>query len=118
MTTNRKNPTPRAANFYGMKTTAHVNDNGTWLEPEELCYPHGRMTRKAFAVCPDGIKRIAVCGLPDTYFSIPARIRVKGKSIVGYVTGSDDNGLEFRVMNSHKELFTAVTGYAFAEVTK
>mgnify|MGYP000417320991 FL=1 len=39
----------------------------------------------------------------DTYFSIPAVTRYKGKRIVGYFTGTD-TGPEFRVLDSHKHL--------------
>jgi len=91
----KKQPMPRMSNFYGMKSSAHVYDNGTWLEPEELCYPNGGMTRKAYALFPDGEKRLVTCGIPDTYFSIPAKpVKVNGVSIRGYV-GGDENGIKF-----------------------
>ena len=109
----KTNPTPRAANFYGMRSTAHVNVDGSWLEPEELCYPNGGMTRRAFVAFPDGKMRVTICGLPDTYFSIPARIQIKKTTIHGYVTGTkDSNGnssLEFRVYDSSAAAFTEVS---------
>ena len=90
-----KQPKPRTSIFYGMRTEAHVNPNGTWLEPEELCYPHGGMTRKAYALFPDGEKRLVTCGIPDTYFSIPATpVKVNGSMMRGCI-GSDENGIKF-----------------------
>lgn len=53
------------------------------------------------AVCPDGKVRalswIAMCA--DSYWTIPARVKVKGKSVSGYVTFSgmcDEYSVEFR----------------------
>lgn len=44
-------------------------------------------------------------GYADTFFSIPACTRIKGKHVRGYFTQNDDGGAEFRVMDSHKGLF-------------
>jgi len=44
-------------------------------------------------------------GYADTYFSIPACTRYKGKHIRGYFTNRDD-GVVFCVMDSHKHHFT------------
>lgn len=88
-------PQPRQSNFYGMRSTANIAANGTWLEPEELCYPNGGMKRRAYALFPDGVKRIVTCGIPDTFFSIPAKpVKVNGVTVSGYV-GSDENGIKF-----------------------
>lgn len=69
---------------------------GTFIEAEELAYPLGSLNasrRRFSARCPDGIIRSGICSIPDTYFSIPARLRVKGKSVVGYITAeSEDSG--------------------------
>lgn len=50
-------------------------------------------------LCSDGVRRTAwVSGQADTWFSIPARVKVKGKTVSGYVTGRDfdhPNDLEF-----------------------
>ena len=101
----------------GMRTSSRINSDGTWLEPEELCYPNGGMTRKAYVVCPDGAKRVSTCGIPDTWFSIPARLRIKGQTITGYVTGTEqsngDPSYEFRVHTPEQAKFTAVTGHTF-----
>ncbi len=46
---------------------------GTWLEPEELCYPSGGRHRRALAlVAGTETLRVVRCGIPDTYFTIPA----------------------------------------------
>ena len=90
-----KTPTPRNSIYFGMRSTATEYPNGTWLEPEELCYTHGKMTRKAYALFPDGVKRVVTCGIPDTYFSIPAKpVKVNGVAVRGYI-GSDENGIKF-----------------------
>ncbi len=90
-----KTANPRVACYFGMRTEAHVNPNGTWLEPEELTYPSGAMIRRCRALCEDGKIRVVICGMPDTLFSIPARARIGGKSVRGYVT-SDESGYLFR----------------------
>ncbi len=47
-------------------------------------------------------------GYADTYFSVPACTRYKGKHVRGYFT-TDDSGVKFCVMNSHKHLFPELT---------
>jgi len=79
----------------------------TWLEPEEAAYPNGGQTRKCGAICPDGVIRTVRCGIPDSYFSIPAHLTFRGRYIRGYVTSSE-SGFEFRVMNTHKALFDSL----------
>jgi hypothetical protein len=112
-----KIPTPRVSLFYGMRTVATPNPDGTWLEPEELCYPHGGMTRRAYVVFPDGVKRVVRCGIPDTLFSIPATVRIKGKTVSGYVTGTEtkdfQSSLEFRVRTAEQPRFAQLTGHQF-----
>lgn len=65
---------------------------GTWLDPEELSYPSGSITagRKAKALCSDGKVRTCQVGIPDTFFSIPARTKAFGKTITGFVHISDN----------------------------
>ena len=49
---------------------------GPWHIPS-----HGR------AICPDGVIRaFRITGQPDTFFSIPARITYKGKTVTGFIT--------------------------------
>lgn len=58
--------------------------DGTWIEPEEYCYSGGK--RRAYVTMPDGAKRVVLCGLPDTFFSIPARARVNKRTVKGFVS--------------------------------
>jgi len=70
----RKEPRPRVANYFGMRTEAPSDILGTWLEPEEITYPSGAMIRRARAYNSDtGKLQVVRCGIPDTFFSIPVR---------------------------------------------
>ena len=75
----------------------------TWLEPEELTYPSGGFLRRArvrvvrnphapSALPADvyGQLRIVKASIPDTFFSIPARLRCKGRTIKGFVSKPHD----------------------------
>lgn len=79
----------------------------TWIEAEEYAYPRGGFTRRAYVqvrdnpsfpnLLPatlDGERRLVKVSIPDTYFSIPARLKVKGQTYRGYVS-VDDNGAYF-----------------------
>lgn len=81
-------------------------DMPEWLRPDtrnliadllaEHCVPlTTRVTRRdtlgtlrqVAAVCPDGkVRRTVYLGNADTYFSLPARMRIAGRSVRGYVT--------------------------------
>ena len=78
--------------------TSHMG-RGTWLEPEELCHPHGGRHRRAKAVFPDGKLRIVRCGLPDTFFSIPVRrdklVNAHSGGLGGFLV-TEDGVLKFR----------------------
>ena len=65
------------------------------LEGEEFTYPSGGLHRRARARCQDGKLRVVKAGIPDTYFSIPARARIKGKTVRGVLLTSDEGVLEF-----------------------
>lgn len=59
-------------------------------------------------VCPDGKVR-NTCWLaqaPDTFFSHPAAIRVRGKYVRGFVTRTE-HGYEFREYTKEREEFLA-----------
>ena len=65
----------------------------TWIDPEEVCYPSGGKLRNARAFVnlptPGGsLPRTvtAMAGIPDTVFSIPATVRVRGKSVTGFLS--------------------------------
>lgn len=57
---------------------------GPWHIP--VCVKH--------ALCVDGVRRYAWIGgrQPDTFFSIPAKVKVQGKSVLGYITGCETDG--------------------------
>ncbi len=84
--------------------------NETWIDPEERAYPNGGFTRRGRvrvvenkynagpAHLPYGEIRAIRCSIPDTWFSIPARLRVKGKTYHGFVSVSprgDNDELTF-----------------------
>lgn len=71
--------------------TPMTRPDGTWLESEDFAYPNGGFTRRAYAVFPDGIKRVVLVSIPDTFFSIPARARVRGNRIKGFVSSSEES---------------------------
>lgn len=61
--------------------------------------PWDELVKIRRCLCPDGIRRIAtITGQPTTYFSQPAKVQVKGKTVAGYVTDAKDNmnDYEFR----------------------
>jgi hypothetical protein len=73
--------------------------HGTWLEAESFAYPAGGFTRRAYVEFRENpnntpiFKRGTVrrryvvhCSIPDTYFSIPARLRYRNQTIKGFIT--------------------------------
>jgi len=91
----KKTPTPRPCYIFGAGgSTGPTGNNGTWLESENWCYPAGGMTRRAYATCEDGEKRVITCGIPDTFFSIPGRVKIDGVTVKGFVS-SDEDGFKF-----------------------
>lgn len=48
---------------------------GTWLEPESICYPSGRLgLRRALAINVEtGKPQVVRTGIPDTYFTLPVK---------------------------------------------
>ena len=68
----------------------------TWIEPEEKAYsPRGSMLRKGRAIWPDGKVRAFRAGIPDTFFSIPACGRLRGRYVSGFLTRDDSGELRF-----------------------
>lgn len=73
--------------------------HGTWLESESFAYPAGGFTRRAYVKLrqntnnpielPYGQCYVIKVSIPDTYFSIPARLRIKGKTVKGFVSVVD-----------------------------
>jgi hypothetical protein len=87
-------PQPRSGSFLGQLEFAEVAVDGTWLEPDCLCYPQGGMNRRAFARCEDGVCRIIECGLPDAFQAIHGRTSMWGRYAKGYIY-RDKNGFRF-----------------------
>jgi hypothetical protein len=89
-------PKPRQGRHLGMPITNSTFPDGTWLEGEEFAYPDDTFTRRAYAECEDGVVRLVRCKTADTYFSIPARARIDGKTVRGFLTvRPGSKGLEF-----------------------
>lgn len=63
--------------------------NGTWIDAEELAYnvPLKKSPRRGLARFPDGKLRMVRLGVPDTFFTIPARAS-DGRH--GYVTSGEE----------------------------
>lgn len=72
-----------------------LGQNDTWLEPEAYCYPSGAQLRRARCKMPDGSLRVVRCGIPDTFFSIPAHVTIKGKYVRGWVSSNDEQEFTF-----------------------
>ena len=78
-----------------IKTSKHFSETGkTYMETAGPW----NVTVNAAVECPDGIirkvKRIAIEG--DSYFSIPAAIHYKGKTVAGFITGGNCDNPEYR----------------------
>jgi len=51
--------------------------------------------RRGRAWFPDGKLRAVTLGVPDTFFSIPAHARVRGRYVSGFVSTREDGEYEF-----------------------
>lgn len=60
----------------------------TRIDPEEYAYGArgGVFGRRGKAYGPDGKLRSFVASIPDTFFSVPARMTVNGKRLKGFVS--------------------------------
>jgi hypothetical protein len=68
-------------------------DTTTWLDPEERAGYTGslRNSRRRFrALCPDGVYRNGICGIADTYSTVPARLKVRGRTVSGFIMVTRD----------------------------
>jgi hypothetical protein len=65
-----------------------------------VSYPWGLFRRYGHRVlCSDGkIRACTMAQTADSFFSVPASIRIKGKTITGYVTGEEQQWIK-----GHKE---------------
>ena len=71
-------------------------------------YPWGLFRRCGHRLlCADGIIRAAeLAHTADTFYSIPASIRIRGKRVTGYATCDEANGVRvhtFRPYDRHKQ---------------
>jgi hypothetical protein len=62
----------------------HPDNPDTWIDH----YGPWHIAYRARVMCTDGRIRMArITGTADTWFPIPAHVKVKGKTVSGYVTG-------------------------------
>jgi len=96
-----------AQKFYASPSDTFTSPNGAIGHrsggPFDCLGPYAKVRN-----CPiDGTSVRLTCyatGYADTFFSIPACTRYKGKHVRGYFT-SDESGTVFRVMDRQKHLF-------------
>jgi hypothetical protein len=96
-------------------TTRRNYSRDTWTEQ---CLPWGTFTR-ARAICPDGIARVVrLEACADTFFSVPARLSYRGKTVSGFISFTSDSGLstdpeqwvKFAPTGKHKDIFAQKGG--------
>lgn len=66
----------------------------TWIDREELAYdvPLALSPRRGYVRFPfDGKLRLVRLGVPDTYFTIPARVKLHRKTVTGLVWFDGDS---------------------------
>ena len=72
-----------------VKETGFVSNGNVWG------HPHA-----AYALCFDGrVRKVRLNQVADTWFSWSGRVTIKGVTVRGYITGTD-NGLEFKLFDS------------------
>lgn len=90
-----------------MYTHRHTNPDNpdTWIEtigPWDIPV-------KVRALCADGVLRTArTVQSPDTFFSLPARVTVRGKTVSGYITSENNPLVAYRTIQGALAL-----GYVF-----
>lgn len=86
-------------------------------------FPWGLFRRTGHRLlCADGVVRAAeLAQCADTFFSIPASVRIRGKRVSGYATCAEVDGVRvhtFRPFDKHKPAFPALEWPAcFSEKT-
>ena len=71
------------------KETGFVTNGNAWG------HPHA-----AYALCLDGkVRKVRLNQAADTWFSWPGMVTIKGVTVRGFITGTD-NGLEFMLLDS------------------
>lgn len=86
-------PTPRLSKY-----TTTYDLNGTWIECESYAYETGQgaFTRRAYVelqrnqhnpiLLPYGERRIVLCSIADTFYSVPARLKHRGRTVKGFIS--------------------------------
>lgn len=70
-------------------------DRKTWIAREDVAYPSGSQTRPGVAYLAGTQYLVRFrAGIPDTYFTIPAHCRIKGRYVAGHVA-MDGEDLRF-----------------------
>lgn len=65
----------------------YPNGSETILSPG----PWKQIIQVRKAICPDGRARTTCrVGIPDTYFSLPAAVRINGRTVSGFLMCSDE----------------------------
>jgi hypothetical protein len=70
-----------------------------WMDGPSLALLRNCLVQNRPHISP---RTIYITGMPDTYFSIPAACKYKGKTVLGYV-GMEDNEFYFRAINGFAE---------------
>ena len=83
----------------------HEANMQTWLQ---TVGPWG-IPEKARVLCADGVYRIArTAQTANTFFSLPARVQVRGKTVSGFITTEDNPHIAYRTVQGAPAL-----GYLF-----
>lgn len=69
------------------------------------CFPFGLYTRTGHRLlCSDGqIRAATMASTPDTFFSVPASVRVKGRTISGYMTVEEVGAVRAYAFRHHTQ---------------
>ena len=52
--------------------------------------PWRQLVKVKNALCADGKRRVAtITGQPDTFWTVPAKVKCKGKTVSGFLTSED-----------------------------
>lgn len=60
------------------------------------------MRKKIQAVCPDGVLRVVHHGNPDSFLFRPAKTKIRGEKVFGFITKNPHGVIEF-MRSSHQE---------------
>lgn len=74
--------------YAGGRSTRPYSKKPTQEKPQipQTIFRNNQIVKITNCLCPDGKRRTAVLGQPDTWYSINARVQAFGKTVTGYVT--------------------------------